>query len=222
MTIPRSPSDQMSMNIPQAVVFDLGKVLLDFDYGITVRRILSHCKITSPELEKLINQSPLLLQYETGMLTTQQFLAEVKKAAGFTGDLAEFSELFGNTFSPIEPMIQLHAELRARGVPTYILSNTNELAIRDIRERFPFFQHFDGYVFSYEHGALKPDARIYEVVERLSGRRGAEILYLDDRPENVQGGATRGWRAILHEAPDKTRAAVRETGLLGGGPDITT
>jgi len=214
MTIPRSPNDQMSMNIPHAVVFDLGKVLVDFDYRITVRRILSRCKTTASALERLINQSPLLLRYETGLLTTQQFLDEVKAAAGFTGDLAEFSELFGNIFSPIEPMIQLHAELRARGVPTYILSNTNELAIRDIRGRFPFFQHFDGYVFSYEHGALKPDARIYEVVERLSGRRGAEILYLDDRPENVQGGATRGWRAILHEAPDKTRAAVRETGLL--------
>ena len=50
---------------------------------------------------------------------------------------------------------------------------------------------------------------------RFSGRRGSEILYLDDRPENVQGGATRGWQAILHEAPDKTRAAVRATGLLG-------
>jgi 2-haloacid dehalogenase len=69
---------------------------------------------------------------------------------------------------------------------------------------------------------LKPDARIYEVVERLSGRRGAEILYLDDRPENVQGGLTRGWRAILHEAPDKTRAAVRKTGLLGDGLHIPT
>jgi len=47
------------------------------------------------------------LRYETGLLTTQQFLDEVKAAAGFTGDLAEFSELFGNIFSPIEPMIQL-------------------------------------------------------------------------------------------------------------------
>ena len=203
------------MNIPRAVVFDLGKVLVDFDYRIAVRRILSRCKITPSALERLINQSPLLLRYETGLLTTHEFLEEVKTAAGFRGDLAEFSELFGNIFSPIQPMIELHAELRARGVPTYIFSNTNELAIRDIRGRFPFFQQFDGYVFSYEHRALKPDARIYEVVERLSGRRGSEILYLDDRPENVQGGATRGWRALLHEVPDKTRAAVRETGLLG-------
>ena len=202
------------MNIPRAVVFDLGKVLLDFDYGIAVGHILSRCNITAPELEKLINQSPLLLRYETGLMTTQQFLDEVKTAAGFTCDLAEFRELFGNIFSPIQPMIELHAELRACGVPTYIFSNTNELAIRYIRGHFPFFQHFDGYVLSYEHGALKPDARIYEVVEHLSGRRGAEILYLDDRPENVEGGATRGWRAILHEAPDITRAAVQETGLL--------
>ena len=202
------------MKPPQVVVFDLGKVLLDFDYVHTARKIFARCRVPAHDISKLIDQSPLLFRYESGALTTEEFFAEIKAAASFLGDLEEFSELFGNMFSPIEPMIELHATLRARGIPTFIFSNTNELAVRDIRGRFPFFHNFDDYVLSYEHGAMKPEDKLYEVVERVTGRRESEILYLDDRVENVATGAARGWRAVLHETPANTRAAVQQAGLL--------
>jgi FMN phosphatase YigB (HAD superfamily) len=48
---------------------------------------------------------------------------------------------------------------------------------------------------------MKPDAGIYEAVERLSGFSGADLLYLDDRSENIAAGASRGWRAWIHEDP---------------------
>ncbi len=57
---------------------------------------------------------------------------------------------------------------------------------------------------------MKPDAKIYEALEKLAGRRGGDIVYLDDRPENVAAGAARGWRAILHESPEQSRAAVEK------------
>jgi HAD superfamily hydrolase (TIGR01509 family) len=111
-------------------------------------------------------------------------------------------------------MVQLQSELRRHGLPTYIFSNTNELAIRFIRRNFPFFRNFDGYILSYEHGAMKPDAKLYEVVEERSRCRGAEILYLDDRPENIEAGAARGWQVILQESPEKSREAVQKMGIL--------
>ena len=48
---------------------------------------------------------------------------------------------------------------------------------------------------------MKPDAKIYEALETMTGKRGAEILYLDDRPENVDAGAARGWQVILQTDP---------------------
>src|SRR5262249_41583197 len=104
---------------------------------------------------------------------------------------------------------------RRQGFPAYIFSNTNDLAIGHIRGRFPFYRDFDGYVLSYEHGAMKPDAKLYEVVERETKRRGEEIVYIDDRPENVAAGAARGWRTILHETPGATRTALRSLGCYG-------
>jgi HAD superfamily hydrolase (TIGR01509 family) len=60
---------------------------------------------------------------------------------------------------------------------------------------------------------MKPEAKIYAAVERAMGRAGEEIVYLDDRAENVQGGLERGWRVILHESPEKTIPALRQMGL---------
>jgi FMN phosphatase YigB (HAD superfamily) len=199
----------------QAVVFDLGKVLVDFDYGIAAPRIAARSNMTVEELYRFMMKTPLLLQYETGLVTTDDFYSQICRGTGFRDTLDEFAVVFGNIFSPIEPMIQLHASLNARGIPTFVFSNTNELAIRHVRKAYPFFKNFNGYIFSYEHQAMKPDAKLYQVVERESGRRGAEILYLDDRPENVAAGAERGWHAVLHESPEKSREAVMKFGLLG-------
>ncbi|MGD0615382.1 MAG: HAD-IA family hydrolase [Verrucomicrobiota bacterium] len=97
-----------------------------------------------------------------------------------------------------------------------MLSNTNPLAVLHIRRRFPFFKDFDGYIYSYEHGAMKPDTKLYEVLERTTQCSGEKIVYIDDRPENVAAGAGRGWRVVLHESPDKTRSALKEMSLLNG------
>ncbi|MST00577.1 MAG: HAD family phosphatase [Pedosphaera sp.] len=203
------------MSPPKAVVFDLGKVLLDFDYSILVHRMAPRSRLNEAELNQLLNQAPLLLRYETGALSTPEFFDEVQSASGFNGSIEEFTAFFADIFTPIEPMIALHAQLRSRGVPTYIFSNTNEIAIAHIRRVFPFFADFTGYVLSYEHNVMKPDAALYSIVEQATGLRETDLLYLDDRPENITAGAARGWRAILHQEPAATEAAVRATGLLG-------
>lgn len=202
------------MNPPEAVVFDLGKVLLDFDYEIAVRKMVARCDLPASTLHDLINQSPLLFRYETGLLTTQEFYESVKAASAFRGDELEFRAIFGDIFTPLEPMIALHERLRAQGIPTYIFSNTNELAIDHIRRQFPFFSRFEDHVLSYEHRAMKPDAKLYEVVEQCSGRCGAQLLYVDDRAENIAAGKARQWRTILHTSPEQTLVELRATDLL--------
>lgn len=202
------------MKIPSVVVFDLGKVLVDFDYRLAVERIAARCSQKNQNLWQLVSpEAKFLIDYETGLLTTEQFYEAVREKAGFQGDLAEFSHLFSDIFWPIEPMIAWQEKLRTAGIPTYIFSNTNPLAAIHIRARFPFFSHFTGYILSYEHQSMKPAARIYEVVEQMTGKSGSDILYLDDRLENVEAGAKRGWQTILQETPEKTLRQVVELGL---------
>lgn len=201
------------MTKPKAVVFDLGKVLVDFDYAIAAQRIAGRSTTSVDVVLSLIEQTPLLHRFETGRLTTEQFYQEVCRATGFAGSLEEFAVFFADIFSPIEPMVGLHATLRSVGIPTYIFSNTNTLAAQHIRNRFPFFANFDDYILSYEEGTMKPDMAIYEVVEQRTNLRGPDILYLDDRAENISAGAARGWRVILQENPARTAEQMRQFGL---------
>jgi epoxide hydrolase-like predicted phosphatase len=194
----------------KAVVFDLGKVLVDFDYGIAARTLAGRSKSTAEEIRAVIDQTPLLFCYESTQMTTQEFYDEVRRRIGFHGTFEEFADTFADIFSEMPDMTRLHAEIRARGVPTFILSNTNEIAVGHIRRNFPFFANFTDYIFSFEHGVLKPVDRIYEITEQRTGCRGGEILFLDDKPENVEAGAKRGWRTICHRTVEESAGQVRE------------
>jgi len=199
---------------PSIVVFDLGKVLVDFDYSIAGRRIAAQADLSPAEVQTFLDHSPLLYRFETGLMTRQEFYQAVCEHTGFRGNLEEFGLFFADIFWEIPVMVEIQATLRRQGVPTYIFSNTNDLAVEHIRRNFPFFSNFDGYVLSYEVGAMKPDAKIYESLEKMAGRRGSDILYLDDRQENVEGGARRGWQVILQTDPEKSRLVIVELGLI--------
>jgi len=202
------------MTPPRAVIFDLGKVLLDFDYDIAVGRLVPGAELEAESLRTFLFSDSLLSAYESGRLSSEAFFERMRTVAGIRLDYPQFREAFGDIFVPITPMIEAQAELRRNRVPTFILSNTNEIAVCHIGRRYPFFANFDGYVLSYEVGALKPDAPIYEVVELRTGCRGGELFYLDDRQENVDAAERRGWRAVVHADPAASIRALRECGLL--------
>ncbi len=164
-------------------------------------------------MQQFIDHSPLLFRLETGEIGREQFYEEVCRITGYAGSLDEFSHFFADIFTPIPEMVAWHARLREQRVPTFIFSNTNDLAIEHIRRNFPFFAGFDAYVLSYEHGAMKPDGKLYDVVEQVTKRAGEQIAYLDDRWENAQAGAARGWQIIHHQTPRTTLAAARRLGL---------
>lgn len=199
-----------AVQTPRVVVFDLGKVLLDFDFAIMARSLAEFSRAGEAEIRELLDQSPLLQRYETGLMDTGSFMDEVGRRIGFRGTPDAFARCFGSIFSPIEPMIQMQQDLRRRGIQTVIFSNTSELAVRHIRSEFPFFSEFDGYVYSYEERAMKPCPASYESVEKRTGCRLGEILYIDDRRENIDGGAARGWRVIWHRESEETIALVRQ------------
>jgi HAD superfamily hydrolase (TIGR01509 family) len=193
-----------------AIVFDLGKVLVDFDYSIAARKVAVRSTKQLDNLRHFLGSSEILARFESGLLTRRQFFSEMSAFTGFTGTIEEFVSDFADIFVPIPPMIELHAELRQRGFQTFIFSNTNDIAVEHIRRNFPFFVNFDGYIYSYEVGSMKPHPKIYEAMEKLCGRDSKDIIYLDDRPENIATGRERGWNVILHEVPEKTLAALEK------------
>jgi len=197
----------------QVVAFDIGKVLLDFDYGIFVRRMAPRTRMTELELDTFLNQSPLLIEYESGRLTSSEFFNVVQRETDFNGTEAEFAAFFEDIFTPDEAMISLHKQIAEVGIETYTFSNTNEMAVRFMLGEYSFWPRCTGHVLSYEAKAFKPEPGMYDSLEERTGCRGDAIAYVDDRPENIAAGEARGWRCVQHSDADGTRAAFRSFGL---------
>ncbi|MFM2082517.1 MAG: hypothetical protein RL380_1208 [Verrucomicrobiota bacterium] len=202
------------MTVPSLVIFDLGGVFVEFDYGLAAQKIAAQAAVSPAEVRALIDHSPLLRRYETGRLTTEEFFAEVVTATKFRGSLAEFGAHFNSIFQLVPATVALNRELRARGVRTFALSNTNPLAYESLQRAHDFFGDFDGLVVSHLARVMKPDAGIYEQTEQLCGRRGAELVFIDDRADNCAAAAARGWQVIQHQSPAATRAQLQQLGLL--------
>ena len=198
----------------RAVAFDIGKVLLDFDYLVLTRKMAPQTQWSEAKLNDYLNQSPLLARYESGELSSPEFFELIQRETDFTGSETEFAALFEDVFTPIAGMIDIHRQIAQSGTPTFTFSNTNEMAVRYISRTYDFWKMFKGHVLSYEVGALKPEAKIYEALEELSDLYGEEIIYLDDRSENCAAGRERGWQVCCHQDVESSRRFLSSVGDL--------
>ncbi|HEX4793417.1 MAG TPA: HAD family phosphatase [Humisphaera sp.] len=110
--------------------------------------------------------------------------------------------------------IELLDQLSARGIKTACLSNTSENHWRIMSDpghtsHVPLHK-LDYQFASHLVGHRKPDAAIYEHVERTTGFAGEQILFFDDVIENVQAATRRGWHAHrIDPAPDDPIPQIR-------------
>ena len=162
----------------------------------------------------IINQTRLLHRFESGLISRQEFQAEFTQAAGYVGTEQEFARDFTDIFCEIPEMIQLNRRFRSAGLSTHIFSNTSDLVVDFIRVRYPFFSEFNSYVLSYEQRCMKPEVPIYEAVEASTGFAGPELIYFDDREENVEAALRRGWSAHVYSNFQKASQWLADNSLL--------
>lgn len=196
------------------MVFDLGKVLVDFNWMIVVARMAERSGKSLAAFEPLIANPELLLTYETGLISSREFYEKARELLGYPEDYSNFCSDFGDMFSELTPMVEVNRSIRKNGIPTYILSNTNEIAIETIKDQFPFFSEFDGYIYSYIEKAMKPDPAIYKALEKLAGKSPAQIVFIDDNAANIEAAIALGWAAHRHTDHDETVGFLKSQGML--------
>ncbi len=183
----------------RAFVFDIGNVLLKFDFNIAIRRLLPLCRNVHGGLLAPIEE--IKNAYESGRMGREAFLKEVFELLDFQGSEAEFTEAWVDIFEENSPMLELVEALHGR-YPLYLLSNTSDIHMDSIRERYPVFGRFEGGVYSYLVGCSKPDTEIYRIAERQLGVTPCETVFIDDLAANVEAAAAVGFRAIRYDFGD--------------------
>ena len=140
--------------------------------------------------------------YDRGVLTAGAYWNAVADAVGRTLDSSVLAKLIeadtDHWGQPNDPMIAWASELQRAGIRTGILSNLGDAMELGLHARLPWLTEFHHKTFSHRLGIAKPDASIYAHAVEGMGVAPDEILFIDDRQENVAAARDAGMTAIRY------------------------
>jgi glucose-1-phosphatase len=197
----------------KAVIFDLGKVLVHFDFMRGYRALEELCPYPVAEIRRRIGSTDLVKRFETGLVDPIDFVAEFSRILGLQLDYDHFcriwSCIFTDTLVPESMLEGLAARYRL-----ILLSNTNVIHLEMVRQTYPLLRHFHDMVLSYEVKAMKPDPRIYHEAVARARCLPEECFYTDDIAENVEGARLAGIDAVQFESAEQIQRELRARGIV--------
>lgn len=201
----------MERSLPAVVVFDIGGVLSAPEGGV-------------PELSAALGLTPETFApaywrhrdaYDRGS-AAEEYWGAVGEDLGLTWTSEQWSRLdridAQRWSDPAPAPGELLGRVQASGVATAILSNAPASMAAAVRAG-GWSARFEQRFFSCDLGAAKPEPTVYVAVEEAFGVRGDDLVFLDDRPVNVEAAAQRGWRAHLWSGPVAAQAFLLDCGL---------
>jgi glucose-1-phosphatase len=197
----------------RTLIFDLGKVIVDFSFDEAYSRMRAASGLTDADIRARFLHGSLMADFETGRIGSQAFVAEVNHRMGTQLTMKNFSELWASIFHPAPILgVELLRSLRQQH-RLILLSNTNELHFETIRESYPHVRHFDALVLSHEVGVMKPDRAIYELALQQAQCAANECLFFDDLAENIAGARAAGLNARQFVGREKLLCDLAEFGV---------
>lgn len=197
---------------PTAVVFDIGRVIIRWDLRFLYAKLIDDADQLDWFLANVVTESWHHQQDEGRPLAEMvpERIAEFPEHADL---IRAYAARFRETYPEHVPgTLDLIARLKACGVPLFGLSNFGEDFWDEFLACQPVFEGFRDIVVSGHENVAKPEPQIYEIAEARFGLPPQDLLFIDDKPENIAAAVARGWHGHLF-----TRAARLETDLVRHG-----
>lgn len=197
-----------------AVVFDVGKVLFDWDMRLLIRKLISdereveyvHANVVSTEWH---------FNHDAGVPLSEMVPARIAEFPQYEAVIRAYATRFNETIpGPIPGSIELVEELHARGVPLYAITNFGADFWPAFSATQPVFARFRDVVVSGDEKIAKPDPAIYAIAADRFGHAPGEMLFIDDNRDNVESARACGWHAHHFVAADTLALDLRQRGLI--------
>jgi glucose-1-phosphatase len=230
----KSPREALELSTLDAVVFDLGGVLLNLDYSATTRALSRLAGRDISSLYSQRDQSVVFDRFERGETSSAEFRRELRTLLGASPSDAELDSAWSALILDLpSACLDLVARLR-KTHRVFLLSNTNAVHLEAFlasyerqhgATRGPWDALFDGVYYSHLVGMRKPEERIFEHLLVSEGLSRTRTLFIDDNPHNVAVARTVGMHALwLDAAHLGVTPEWRASGLvptpLDGLPDV--
>ncbi|GLQ35633.1 haloacid dehalogenase [Amylibacter marinus] len=197
----------------QAVIFDIGNVLIEWDphrfYDSQIGAQARARFFTDTDIMAVHQRIDAGAPFQA---TVADLAARHPQWAGEIGLwYSHWNDMAGPT---IEGSVALNRALRARGIATFALTNFNAEALAISDQKFPYLKEFDQRFVSGDLRLIKPDPKIYAHVEMALGLPVQDLLFVDDRPENIAAAQARGWRGHVFTDAQAWAECLVAHGLL--------
>ncbi len=185
------------------VLFDLGKVLVDYDFDLFFQRLGY-----SPGQRELSVARDIVLEFDKGSFSRLTFYQKMKQIFPHNLSPEKFFQSWCNIFFLIPEMVELAKVLQC-DLDIFLLSNTDELHFPFIWKKFEALHIFaDHLMLSYQLKAVKPDAKIYIKALQNFDLKPQNCLFIDDKIENVNGAEKLNITALHHQNYHQTKAEM--------------
>jgi len=199
----------------KVILFDLGNVLIDFDYNIAARRIAHFCGRSPGDIPGLLLGSSLTGIFEMGKIIPEEFFSRIKEMLDLSISYERFVPIWNEVFfmsAKNRSVYSLANKLRSN-YKIAVLSNINTLHYEYLKERFPVFGIFHEVFASCKMGLVKPDPKIYSKTLEALGAAAEEVFYTDDREELVKSAASLKINSFVFKDIKKLKRDLAELGV---------
>jgi putative hydrolase of the HAD superfamily len=204
----------LSPGSADALLFDLGRVVLDVDFNRTLGRWAAHAGCAPAQLVELFFHDEAYRRHETGAISDAEFFAALRASLGIELSDAQFLEGWNAIFVGEMPGIAPLLSRAAQRLPLYAFSNTNGAHVEHFSVAYAgVLGHFREIFLSSTIGLRKPDAAAYDHVVKAMGVPAGRIVFFDDLAENIEGARARGLTAVHVNSPDDVADALAALGL---------
>ena len=176
----------------KTIIFDLGAVLLNINYQLTIIEFAKFGVKNSDSFYSKKVQTNLFNEIETGKISADSFLKSLQKET----ENASTNELRNAWNSMLLDLPKERIELLKKlkqDFPIYLLSNTNSIHISEFRKKLgetkyqEFYNLFDKVYYSHEIGFRKPNKEAFQLILDENNLKANEVLFIDDSPQHIRG-----------------------------------
>jgi len=204
----------MSTRKYSAIVFDLGKVLIPFDYAPVITKLNQIENGLGNKFIEFYNSNyHFHRDFEKGNISESEFVSKMLKVVNHKIDAETFKTYYADIFSLNEEVISLLPILK-NDYKLFLLSNTDSIHQKYGWLKYEFLKYFDDLILSHKVHSVKPEEKIYREVEKASGFPSEEHFYIDDIQEYVDAAKKLGWNAVVFEGYDKLVSDFKMNNIL--------
>jgi glucose-1-phosphatase len=204
----------LSPGAADALLFDLGRVVLDIDFNKALSCWAGHAGCVPAQLVGRFVQDDIYQRHERGEIDDAAFFASLRTSLGVGLSDAQFLEGWNSIFAGEMPGIAPLLKRAAEHLPLYAFSNTNSAHVEHFLQAYAGVLGLFREIFlSSSIGLRKPDAAAYDHVVKAIGVPAPRIVFFDDLAENIEGARARGLTAVHVRSPDDVADALAALGI---------